>query len=127
MAQLINKNTASRAKRLRAFSLFESVVAIAIISVLIGIGTLVYSNLVESERPIPYYQAKEEIDRYFHLLQTERTFFSRVFDHDSYSIEQHVDFYNGNKKLYLVEYVVKAQNEIWLTEKHLIANANEIR
>lgn len=110
------------AMRVQAFSLFESVVAIAVISVLIGIGTLIYSNLVAAERPVAFYQAKEEIDFQFHQLQMNRTFFSTVYDRESYRIEQHVGFYNGNKKLYLVEYQVSSQNKQWYTEKHLLAN-----
>lgn len=102
--------------------MFESVVAIAIISVLIGIGTLIYSNLIEAERPVPFYQAKEEIDLMYHELQTSKAYFPKVLSNDSYSIEQKVDFHNGNKKLYLVEYIVMAQNKKWYSEKHLVAN-----
>lgn len=107
---------------LPAFSLFESVVAIAIISVLIGIGTLIYSNLIEAERPISYYQAKEEIEIHLQELKSTKAFFSKTFSNDIYSIEQKVDFYNGNKKIYLVEYSVNTQNKKWHTEKHLIVN-----
>lgn len=121
MAALIKKYQL-RSNKLKSFSLFESVVAIAIISVLIGIGIVVYSNLVQAERPIPFYQAKEEIDLMYHELQNTKAFFPKTLSHETYSIEQKVDFHNGNKKLYLVEYVVTAQNKKWYSEKHLIAN-----
>lgn len=121
MAPLIKKYQL-RPDKLKSFSLFESVVAIAIISVLIGIGIVVYSNLVQAERPIPFYQAKEEIDLMYHELQNTKAFFPKTLSHETYSIEQKVDFHNGNKKLYLVEYVVTAQNKKWYSEKHLIAN-----
>jgi hypothetical protein len=107
-----------------AFSLFESVVAIAIISVLIGIGTMVYSNLVEAERPLPFYQAKEEIDLHYHNLQQDKAFFSKTYEHEVYSIEQKVDFHNGNRKIYRVEYLVTTQNKMWYSEKHLLTNPN---
>lgn len=118
----LNKKYQLRANKLKSFSLFESVVAIAIISVLIGIGIVVYSNLVQAERPIPFYQAKEEIDLMYHELQNTKAFFPKTLSHETYTIEQKVDFHNGNKKLYLVEYVVTAQNKKWYSEKHLIAN-----
>ncbi len=118
----LNKKNQLRPNKLKSFSLFESVVAIAIISVLIGIGIVVYSNLVQAERPIPFYQAKEEIDLMYHELQNTKAFFPKTLSHETYSIEQKVDFHNGNKKLYLVEYVVTAQNKKWYSEKHLIAN-----
>ena len=108
--------------KVQAFTLFESVVAIAIISVLIGLATIIYGNLVQAERPIPFYQAKEEIDNYYFELKKNKAFFSKNYDHENYNIEQKVDFYNGNKKLYLVEYTVTAQNKKWWSEKHLIAN-----
>lgn len=124
MARLKNTNPIilNKTARLSAFSLFESVVAIAIISVLIGLATIIYSNLVEAERPILFYQAKEEVDKYFDALKKEKAFFSKTFDNEIYSIEQKVDFYNGNKKIYLVEYTVSAQNKKWWNEKHLISN-----
>ena len=118
----LNKKYQLRPSKLKSFSLFESVVAIVIISVLIGIGIVVYSNLVQAERPIPFYQAKEEIDLMYHELQNTKAFFPKTLSHETYSIEQKVDFHNGNKKLYLVEYVVTAQNKKWYSEKHLIAN-----
>ena len=110
--------------KLAAFTLFESVVAIAIISVLIGLATIIYSNLVEAERPIAFYQAKEKIDECFYEMKKTGAFFPKNFVYENYSIEQKVDFYNGNKKIYLVEFVVMSQNKKWWTEKHLIANNN---
>lgn len=108
--------------KIRSFSLFESVVAIALISVLIGIATVIYGNLVEAERPVSFYQAKEEIDRYYAEMKASHAYISTSFDHDTYRIDQQVDFYKGNKKLYLVEYTITTQGKVWWKEKHLITN-----
>lgn len=126
MAEL-NSNSAARGRKLASFSLFESVVAIAIISVLIGIATIVYSNLVESEKPIAFYQAKEEIELCYHQLQTDKAFFSKMIEHETYTIEQKVEYHNGNKKIYRVEYLVTTQNKKWYSEKHLLANPNYVQ
>jgi prepilin-type N-terminal cleavage/methylation domain-containing protein len=126
MAEL-KKSEKIPALKMDAFSLFESVVAIAIISVLIGIGTLVYSNLVEAERPLAFYQAKEEIDLYYQNLQQSKAFFPKMYAHETYSIEQKVDFYNGNKKIYRIEYLVTSQNKTWYSEKHLITNPDYVQ
>jgi len=126
MAQLI-KEQRINPYGFAAFSLFESVVAIAIISVLIGIATIVYSNLVQAERPIAFYQAKEEIDFYFQQMQHDKSFFSKLYEHETYSIEQLVEYHNGNKKLYQVQYRVTAQSKLWYTEKHLLLNPNHVQ
>lgn len=123
----LKENRTLPGQTVAAFSLFESVVAIAIISVLIGIGTIVYSNLVEAERPIAFYQAKEEIDLYYHTLQQSKAFFSKMYEHETFSIEQKVDFHNGNKKIYRVEYFVTSQNKMWYSEKHLLTNPNYVQ
>src|SRR5688500_4474956 len=126
MVELKENSTLPR-QTVAAFSLFESVVAIAIISVLIGIGTIVYSNLVEAERPVAFYQAKEEIDLYYHTLQQSKAFFSKTYEHETFSIEQKVDFHNGNRKIYQVEYLVTSQNKMWYSEKHLLTNPNYVQ
>lgn len=119
MAQLI------RHTRISAFTLFESVVAIAVISVLIGIVTITYSNLVGAEKPIAFYQAKEEVDRYFEALKTSGAFFPASYDHETYTITQSVDFHQGNKKIYCIDYTISAGGKTWWTEKHLLANPYE--
>lgn len=115
-------NRSSEYSTVRAFTLFESVVAITIISILIGIGTMIYGNLVEAERPVAYYQAKEEVDLLFKDLKETKAFFSKNYDYETFSIQQKVDFHKGNKNLYQVEYTINAQGKKWWNEKHLIAN-----
>ena len=106
-----------------AFTLFESVVAITIISLLIGIGSMIYGNLVQAERPISYYQAKEEIDQLLMDLKQNKNYFNQNFEFDSYNIEQKVTFHLGNKKLYQIEYVVSSQGKEYWSENHLISNS----
>lgn len=115
----------SRHIKLNAFTLFESVVAITVITVLIGIGTLIYGNLVEAEKPLAYYQSKEEVEKHYHELQESKLFFNANFDHETYQIEQKVAFHNGNKNLYRVTYIVSIAEDQILVENHLIPNAYE--
>ncbi len=119
----INKKLANiKVKKLEAFTLFESVVAISIITTLIGLGTMIYSNLMQAEKPVAYYQAKDEVDRRFQELCESQAFFNKEFDYESYQIQQQVDFHMKNKKIYQVTYVVTAGNRELLTERHLVAN-----
>lgn len=109
-------------KYIPSFSLFESVVAIAIISVLIAIATMIYGNVVSSEKPLLYYQAEVEVSKKLEAIRREQEFISRVYEYDDYSILQQVEFYRGNKKIYEVSFTVQAHENHWFTQKHLIVN-----
>ena len=109
-------------KYLKAFTLFESVISVTIISVLIGVSALIWGNLMDSDKPLSYFQAKENIDLLLHELKHSKAFIDRTFEYDTYSIEQHLSFHKGNKKLYQVEYKVIANNKQWWTEKQLVSN-----
>jgi hypothetical protein len=109
-------------KKLGAFTLFESVVAIAMISVLIGLGTIIYSNLLNSEWPVSIYQAKEEISRLYNDTRTSGAFFSKQYAYENYRIDQQVAFYRGSKNIYLIQYSIYSGSKLYWTEKHLFAN-----
>jgi type II secretory pathway component PulJ len=109
-------------EKLKAFTLFESVVAISIITVLIGLGSMIYGNVMQAEKPMAYYQAQDQIDQHFQELCETKAFFNRDFELENYQIEQRVSFYNGNEKLYQVAYTVRIAGEKLLTENHLVVN-----
>lgn len=119
------RKLSGRSVRLPSFTIFESTVAVTIISIVLGLSTMIYANVLDSENPVVYYQAKQEIDKLLINTKKERTFFNKTFDYETYEIQQEVDFYKGNKKLYQVNYkVLSANKELW-TESHLIANDEE--
>lgn len=107
-------------KRIKAFTLFESVVAISIISVLIGLGSLTYSNLVMADNPLIYYQAKNQIDIQLHNLNESQAFISRVFEFENYRVEQNCEQYKGNKNLVNVTFLAMIENKEILREQHLM-------
>jgi hypothetical protein len=112
---------------MKAFTLFESVVAITIITILIALSTMIYSNIVESEKPLAYYQAKQEVTKIFNETKQSQAFFSKNYNFETFDIEQKVDFHQGNKKLYQIDYTISAQGKQWWTEKHLVANRQDAR
>ena len=112
---------------LPAFTLFESTVAVTIIAVIIGLATLIYSNVIDAERPVAYYQAKQEVDKIFFEMNQTQAFFSKNFSFETFDIKQTVDFYKGNKSLYQVDYVVNAGGKTWWNESHLVANTSNAR
>ena len=109
---------------LSAFTLFESTVAVTIITIVLGMSTLIYSNVLDSERPVAFYQAKQDIDRIFLDTKRSKAFFDKTFEYEAYNIEQKVNAYKGNQKLFLLEYkVISGGKEMW-KEQHLVANVN---
>ncbi|NOQ74880.1 MAG: hypothetical protein GQ574_22895 [Crocinitomix sp.] len=114
----------SDSNRLPAFTLFESVIAITIITVLIGLGTMIYGNLMHSEKPLAYYQAQAEVEVRLQELKSKQLFMRENFEYENYEIEQKVTFYKGNKKLYLVTYIARAGDKELLVENHLIPNSS---
>jgi hypothetical protein len=122
MAELRKNSGIKSVEKLQAFTLFESVVAISIITVLIGLGTLIYSNLVYSENPIAFYQAKDQIDIQLHELSKSQAFFNREFDFETFRIEQHIEPYNGNNQLYKVTFLAFAGTKKLIQEQHLLSH-----
>ena len=112
----------NRAKSLKSFTLLESVTAITIITLLIGVSAMIYSNVVESEKPMAYYQAKQNVARIYQNTKADQAFFTKSFGFETYDISQDVAFYRGNKKLYQINYTITSKGDVWWTEQHLVAN-----
>lgn len=122
MVKLNKMKPVSTKAKIPAFTLFESVIAISIITVLIGLGTVIYTNLIVSEHPVLYYQAKDQIDVQLNELRTSQAFFNRDFDFENYRIEQRVDLYNGNKRLYKVTFLAFTGTKELIKEQHFLAH-----
>lgn len=109
-----------KTNKIAAFTLFESSVAVTIIAILIGLGSMIHGNVVSSGTPVVHYEAKNEVDRLFALLKIEKDYRSQTFDFDHYQIEQTINPYKGDQHLLLVAYHAKAAEDILFTERHLI-------
>ncbi len=120
MAGLSVKNKIPR--KIKAFSLFESVVAITIITSLIGIGSLIYGNLLKAERPVMYYQLKDEIGEHFNNLKETKAFFNTIYESEDYRIEQVVDRHATNSRLLKITYTGFVADKQLIQENHLVAN-----
>lgn len=114
----------SKSNKIPAFTLFESVIAITIITVLIGLGTMIYGNLMHSEKPLAYYQAQAEIEVRLQELKSNQQFVRENYDYENYEIEQGISFYKGNEKLYLVTFTARSGEKELLVENHLIPNVH---
>ncbi len=108
--------------KVNAFSLFESVVAIAIISVCIGIGATIYSNVISAEKPLVVIKGQEEIKRLLHDLKTSKLYMSQSFDFEDYRIDQEINPYQGNQLIYQVDYKLFVGGALKAQQQHLVYN-----
>lgn len=108
--------------KLEAFTLFESVVAITIIAILIGLGTMIYSNVVQAEKPLAFYEAKTEVDKLLQQLCQEQNFMSNQSTYEGFEIEQEINFYQNNKGIYQVTYTASSGGSELFREQHLLPN-----
>lgn len=108
--------------KISAFSLFESVIAIVIISVCIGIGSLIYSNIIGSEEPLLATEGNEQANVLFENLKENKLYFNDQFDFENFSIEQVVKSYKGDKHLLVVVYNIYRDRDLIGRQSHLIFN-----
>jgi Tfp pilus assembly major pilin PilA len=78
-------------RKLKASSLVESVLAIAIISTCATIAFLIYLNVVRQNKSINYYQAKQKIENLLFSTVIDRDYENDVFRFDGYNIHKEVD------------------------------------
>ena len=69
-------------RSLKASSLLESVIAIAIISICILVAFSIYLNVMNTKKPIAYLNAKHKVEAW-----TQEIISKRDFDDDTYSTE----------------------------------------
>lgn len=106
--------------KLKASSLIESVMAIAIISICVFIATMVYVKLLEADYEISYYKAKQKIAE-LHLQTIQQQLFENEnYDFESYKIKKTTNDYSlflkqvtfvleTETKKETIEYLVKVE------------------
>ncbi|MDC3388578.1 hypothetical protein OAX11_03600 [Flavobacteriaceae bacterium] len=94
---------------LKASSLIESVMAIAIISICISIATLIYVKLFDSDYELAYYKGKQKIAS-FHLSTIEKQIFeNEVYVFEAYTISKIVSSYSP--RVNKVDFELKTKNK----------------
>ena len=77
-------------KFLKANSLVESVIAIAIISICILVAFLVYINVIRQNKSIGYYEAKHTVNALYDQSIADRDYENQDYVYKNYSIEKRV-------------------------------------
>lgn len=106
--------------RVKASSIYESVISIAIISITITVATSIFVNIMSSQDSIAYYQMIEKVSQLKTTCTTKQYFKSKNFDFKSYKINQVITNYDNNKNLKLVTYNVTSNKKKIKTFKYLI-------
>ena len=78
-------------KYIKANSLVESVIAIAIISICILVAFLVYLNVIKQNKSIAFYEAKHKVELLYNASVITKNFDDDTFEYKDYSIEKSVD------------------------------------
>ncbi len=93
---------------LRASSMMESVIAIAIIAACISIAALIYGRSMNQNYPFAFYKAKHEMAVLLHQTQQEQSFEDEKFRYEGFSIQKNVNDLEDNTAVKEVVFVIEA-------------------
>ena len=111
--------------KLKAFTLFDSLIAVTITAIIISTLSLSYGYLIESDKPIVNLKAETEITKLLHDINSSKSYFNKVIEFETYTIQQVVTPYRGNKSLYLITFSVEVNSKITHTEQHILLNEED--
>lgn len=97
--------------KLKASSLIESVVAIAIISICVFIATLIYVKLLETDYEIAFYKAKQKVSVLYLQTIEEQLFEDEVYDFGDYKIVKEINDFSDKVKEVEFEILTKSKSE----------------
>ena len=106
--------------KLKASSIYESVISIAIISITITVATFVFVNIMNSKDKISYYQAIEKVEELKNSCIDKQLFNNISVDVKEFTIHQTVDNYKENEKLKWIKYEITANKRKVKTLNYLI-------
>jgi len=84
---------------IKASTLYETILAIGIISAAIAVATLIFSNVVYSDENVSYYQVEEFIYNLKNKSEIEQEFKNETIDYREYIIKKKVLDFDEEKKL----------------------------
>lgn len=105
---------------IKASSLYETVLSIAIIAIVITLATLIYANVTFSFSNISRYQLIEKIDSLKNLCDDRQDFTKKVFLFKQHEIHQSCVNFENNKNLMSVTFSVIKNNGVIEEKSYLI-------
>jgi len=92
-------------KVLKASSIVESVIAIAIISICILVASLTYVNVIKQNKSVNYYKAKHQVELINNDMLIEQNFNNDRYTFKNYSITKDVEL-NKPENIAFVTYTI---------------------
>ncbi len=90
----------------KASSIYESVISIAIISITITVATYIFVNIMSSQETISYYQMIEKVAELKEECEVKQSFTNKNINFKEFNISQNITNYKGNEKLKLVKFTI---------------------
>jgi len=108
--------------KLKAFTLFDSLIAVTITAIIMSTLSLSYGYLIDSDKPMSSMVAQGELPKLLNNLKESKAYFNESKEKETYRIEQIVEQYKGNTNLFLVTFNVIVNSKITYSEQHLVEN-----
>lgn len=105
---------------IKASSIYESVISIAIISITITVATYVFVNIMNSQKSLSFYQMTEEVAKLKYDCIAKQNFTNNTITFKAFKIEKTVQNFKENNQLKLVRFKVKSNNKVVKTFHYLI-------
>lgn len=91
---------------MKASSLIESLISLTIISIIIVVSMLIFSNILNSRYNISYFQALNRIEKIKTLNEKDKIFEKKNYKFKEYIIKQEVIPYRDNTNLLELKYII---------------------
>lgn len=111
-------------KYLKANSLVESVIAIAIISICILVAFLIYLNVIKQNKSVHYYEAKHKVESIFENSIITESYEDETFNYKYYSIEKTVGI-SEKENTIRIDFKIKTNNKTYTINKLIELHKDE--
>lgn len=108
-------------KVLKASSIVESVIAIAIISICILVASLTYINVIKQNKSVNYYKAKHQVELINNEMLIEQNFNNDSFSFNNYTIKKDVELKEAENIAY-VTYTITIGDKVDVIKKVIPLN-----
>jgi Tfp pilus assembly protein PilV len=109
-----------RMRRIKASTLVESLIAMVIIVMCLGVGTMIYTNVLNSDKQVVQLKAISVLNTLANQTKTEKNFLDSEQQLNDWKIKKTVNKYEQTQNLYQLSF------SVFDTEGHLITSRNEL-